>query len=95
MQAVTVSGGSAARVTVTVRRPDGQAVSGVTVSGRWTDAVKGTATASTDTSGNAVFTSKSVRRGGTVTFEATGLSKSGYTYDASKNVVTKQTLVLP
>ena len=57
--------------------------------------VKGTATATTDAAGNAVLVSKSVRRGGTVTFEVIGLSKSGYTYDASKNVVSKQSVVLP
>jgi hypothetical protein len=49
-----VSGGNAARATVTVRRPDGQAVSGVTVTGRWTGAVKGSVTATTDAAGNAV-----------------------------------------
>lgn len=97
MQVVRVSGGNAARATVTVRRPDGQVVSGVTVTGRWTGAVKGGATATTDGAGNAIFTSKSVRRGGTVTFEVTGLSRTGYTYDASRNAPapTRQSVVLP
>jgi serralysin len=95
MQAVPVSGGNAARVTVTVRRPDGQPVSGVTVTGRWTGDVKGSVTATTDAGGSAVITSKSLRRGGTVTFEVTALAKTGYTYDASRNAVSKQTLVVP
>jgi PKD repeat protein len=95
LQAVGASGGSAAQATVTVRRPDGQVVSGVAVTGRWTGVVKSTATATTDAAGNAVLVSKPVRRGGSVTFEVTGLAKSGYAYDASKNVVSKQTVVLP
>jgi serralysin len=95
MQAVRVSGGSAAQATVAVRRPDGQGVSGVTVTGRWTGAVKGNATLSTNASGNAVFVSKAVRRGGSVTFQVTGLSKAGYTYDPTMNGATIQTIVLP
>jgi serralysin len=95
LQAVVRSGGNAAQATVTVRRPDGVVVSGVAVTGRWTGLVKGSVTATTDATGTAVLVSKSVRRGGTVTFELTGLSKSGYVYDASKNVVSKQAVVLP
>jgi PKD repeat protein len=95
MQAVPASGGNAARATVTVRRPDGQPVSGVTVTGKWTGSVKGSVSGTTDAAGNAVMTSKSLRRGGTVTFEVTALAKTGYTYDASRNVVSKQTVVVP
>jgi serralysin len=95
MQAVPAPGGNAAQATVTVRRPDGQPVSGVTVTGKWTGSVKGSVTGTTDGAGNAVMTSKSLRRGGTVTFEVTALAKTGYTYDASRNVVSKQTVVVP
>jgi hypothetical protein len=91
----SAGGGSAAQATVLIRRADGQPVAGVAVAARWTRLVEGAATATTDVDGRAVFTSKSVRRQGQVTFTVTGASKTGTVYDASQNAETSESVVIP
>ena len=71
------------------------AVSGVTVSGSWSGLVSGSATAKTDNSGNATFTSAKFKTSGTESFGVTGLSRPGYTYSPSNNRVTTKSLVVP
>ncbi len=95
MQALSSSAGGYARATVTIRRPDGQPVAGVTVSGKWAGLVKATGAATTDANGRAVLTSKPVKKRGTITFAVTGVAKSGFTYDASRNVETTDSVVIP
>jgi PKD repeat protein len=80
---------------VAIHRPDGQPVMGVAVAGRWSGAVKATGTAVTSANGLAVLTTKPVKKGGTITFTVTDVVKSGYTYDASRNVETQDSIEIP
>jgi serralysin len=84
-----------ARATVSVRRPDGQPVSGAAVSVRWSGLVSGNSTATTDASGVAVMSSKTSRRGGTITVQVTGVSKAGFTYDPSRNAASSGSVAVP
>jgi hypothetical protein len=57
--------------------------------------VKATGTAVTTANGLAVLTTKPVKKGGTITFTVTAVVKSGYTYDASRNVETPDSIEIP
>jgi len=87
--------GTSARATVRIVNGNGQPVQGATVSGNWTGLAKSTSTATTDANGNAVLTSKASRKKGTFTIAVTGVTRSGYTYSASANVVTTTSIVVP
>jgi hypothetical protein len=78
---VTVSGG------VTVKDRDAAVVSGAAVSIRWTlpDGTARTATATTGSTGRAVFKVSGGR--GTYTLTVTGASKTGYVFDAGASVL--------
>jgi PKD repeat protein len=95
MTAVSDGGGAYARAAVVIRRPDGQPVQGVSVTGKWSGLVKGTATATTDATGVVEFNSKTVRKRGTITFSITAVTKGGYTYDPSRNAATSGSVVMP
>jgi PKD repeat protein len=73
------------RATVVVKDGNGAVVSGVTVTGSFTGPVAGAATGTTDTNGVALLTSKVTKSTGQVSFTVTGVAKSGYSYDPSKN----------
>ena len=90
----TNGGWKTVQATVKVTDLNGASVSGVRVNGNWTGLVTGTGTATTDASGNAVLTSARTKSSGNVTFTVTSLSKTGYVYDPSKNVVSSATIAV-
>jgi chitodextrinase len=59
-----------------------------TVTGEWSNRVSATANVLTNTSGEANFTSPSTTTGGTFVFTVKNIQSGAYQYDASKNVVT-------
>jgi PKD repeat protein len=91
LAAVSVAGGKQVRATVKITNPAGTGISGATVTGKFSGAVSGSGTATTDASGNAVITSKKFKKG-TVTFTVTGVSKSGFAYSPAQNVVNSATI---
>jgi hypothetical protein len=92
---VTQGAWKSVRATVKVTDLSGNPISGATVSGSFDSVVSGNATATTDSTGKAVLTSRRVRtNGGTVTFAVSGISKAGYTYSASQNVQQSATIVV-
>ena len=95
MALVQGASGTSARATVRIVNGNSQPVQGATVSGNWTGLAKSTSTATTDANGNAVLTSKASRKKGTFTVAVTGVTRSGYTYIASANVVTTTSIVVP
>lgn len=77
-----------ATATVVIRDTNGNPVAGATVTGEWSGATSGTASGTTDSNGTVTFTSGSVRRppsGTTFTFCVTNVTKSGWTYDSTRN----------
>jgi hypothetical protein len=75
-----------ARVTITVHNASNGTVSGITVSGAWSGGTTGTATCTTNTSGQCSVTSPSMNTKKTsVTFTVTNLAGSGYSYTSSAN----------
>jgi len=92
LAAVTVAGGKQVKATVKITNPSNQIISGATVTGQFSGAVTGTGSATTDASGNAVITSRKLKKG-TVTFTVTGVAKSGNVYNPAQNLVTSATIV--
>lgn len=80
---------------VTIYDASGTPVVGAAVTGAWSGCVSGTAAGTTDDRGNVTFTSPTSRSGGTWTFTVTGLSKSAWTYNAARNVMTSATIRYP
>lgn len=78
--------------TVTVTDASGKVLSGATVSGKWSGVVSGTSSATTRSTGQATFTSPYATTGGAFTFTVTGVSLSGYTYDAAQNKQTSASI---
>ncbi len=77
--------------TVVVKDQNGQLVSGVTVSATYSGPSAGSISGITDTSGLVKLKTRAARNPvGTWCFTVTNLTKSGYTYDPSANVVTTQ-----
>ena len=83
-----------ALASVTVRDVSGNPVSGAQVTGTWSGVVSGNASVTTNSSGAADFRSASVKAttGSTFTFTVTGITLSGYTYDAASNVETRDSI---
>ena len=83
-----------ALASVTVRDGSGNLVPGAKIAGTWSGAVSGTASVTTNSSGIADFRSARVRAtsGSTFTFTVTGITLSGYTYDATGNVETSDSI---
>jgi len=77
---------------VTVLDRGGRAVSGATVSGKWSGLVSTAASAKTSSTGIAQFTTARTRLTGTFTFTVTGISYPGYSYDASQNTETSDSI---
>jgi hypothetical protein len=90
----STSSRSDALASVTVRDGNGNPVSGATVSGTWSGVASGSASVATDSSGVAGFRSARVKAasGSTFTFTVTGITLSGYVYDASRNVETSDSI---
>jgi hypothetical protein len=75
-----------ATVSIAVHDEDEAPVSGATVSGRWIEGASGSASCTTDASGQCTVTSDEVhKRFGTITFEVTGVSHDSMTYDSVQN----------
>jgi len=83
-----------ALASVTVRDGSNNPVPGAQVTGTWSGVVSGNATVTTNSSGAADFRSASVKAttGSTFTFTVTGITLSGYTYDAASNVETRDSI---
>ena len=95
MALVSSSSGKSARATVKIVNASGQPLQGATVTGSWTGLVKETGTATTDANGNAVLTSRSSKKKGTFTIAIKNVTRSGSTYNASANVETTKSIVVP
>ena len=80
------SGYYAALATVWIKDTSSTDISGATVSGGWSGATtKGDLSGVTGGDGKVTLESGAVKGGGTYTFTVTGVSASGYTYNASLN----------
>ena len=79
---------------VTVRDGNGNVLPGATVSGTWSGVVSGSASLVTNSSGIAEFRSSRVKAatGSRFTFTVTGVTLGGYTYDATRNVETSDSI---
>ena len=95
MTLVPSGASTSARATVRIVNASGQPLQGVAVTGSWTGLAKGTSTATTDASGNAVMTSRASRKKGVFTVAITGVALSGYTYNSSANVETTKSIAAP
>jgi PKD repeat protein len=82
------------RAVVRITTTTGAAVSGASVTGTWSGIISGTTTGTSDTNGY-VTLSKSTKRTGSVTFRVSTVTKSGATYDATKNLVTQASITVP
>ena len=87
--------GYSATATVTVRNQNGAVVPSATVTGQWSGLTTGTVSRTTNTSGNAAFTSSRTKNRGTFTFTVTGITLSGYTYAPTRNVRTSASIATP
>ena len=83
-----------ARVTLTVLDANNQPVPGAVVSGAWSGLVSGNGSATTNASGQAVIDSPRAKKSGNVTFTVSGVTKSGFTYNAATSVTTR-TVAIP
>lgn len=83
------------RVTLTVMGSNNLPVAGAVVSGQWSGLVKGPGNGTTNANGTVEINSKPTRKSGNVTFTVTGITKSGYTYNAAQNVASSVTVTLP
>jgi PKD repeat protein len=78
--------------TVKVVNSAGAAVSGATVSGRWSGLVSGTVSGTTNSNGLVSFNSAYTRGSGTFTFAVTGVTRSGHSYDSTLNTETSDSI---
>jgi PKD repeat protein len=88
-QSLNRNGSRSVRAAATITTSTGIPVSGATVTGTFSGIVSGSATANTSTAGVATLSSKSFRSSGGVTFTVTGVTRSGYSYDASQSVISR------
>ena len=77
---------------VTIVDQNGIPVSRAKVQGRWSGLVSGTASRNTNGSGIATFTSSWTSKRGTFTFTVENVTATGYTYDPSANVETRDSI---
>ena len=85
--------GTRAAAAVTITDGSGKAVAGATVLGGWSGVVSGNGSATTGTTGQATFNSPNSKSRGTFTFTVTGVSLSGYIYDAATNKLSSASIV--
>ncbi|MCE9520098.1 MAG: hypothetical protein K8R87_11175, partial [Verrucomicrobia bacterium] len=97
MSTAVRSGKYTTKATVTVVNPySGAPISGAVVKGDWSGVVSATGVMATSgTTGTAVLTSASTTTKGTFTFTVTGITLAGYTYDATKNTLTANSITPP
>jgi serine protease len=94
-----VAGGTSnwkATITVTIKDANNAIVSGAAVTGSWSGGVSGTGTCTTGTTGQCSLTSANIKKTKTSeSFTVTGVVKSGSTYNAAANTITKVTVSRP
>lgn len=95
MTLITAASGDSARAEVIILDGSGAVRPGATVIGSWSGLASGTVTGTTNSQGRVVFTSKKNRKSGIFVFSVTSVSASGYTYDASRNVETSDSIYNP
>jgi PKD repeat protein len=81
-----------AQAKVTVKDASGKVIPNATVSGSWSGIVSGTASAVTNASGVATINSASSKKTGTFKFTVNGMTAAGYSYDASLNVMSSNSI---
>jgi PKD repeat protein len=83
---------SYAQAKVTVKDSTGKLVPGVTVTGVWSGLVGGSSSAVTGAGGVATANSATSRKSGSFKYTITGMTASGYAYDASLNRMTSNAI---
>jgi PKD repeat protein/C1A family cysteine protease len=81
-----------AKARITVKDETGNPVPNATVIGNWTGLVKGTVSGITGLDGCVVVNSAKSKKSGTFTFTITGVTASGYYYDALQNRETSDSI---
>jgi PKD repeat protein len=89
---VQKNGMARATAAVMVRDGNNKVVPGATVTGTWSGIVSANASALSGSNGAASFTSPQTRAKGTFVFTVTGITLSGYSYSASLNAVTSDSI---
>jgi PKD repeat protein len=92
MGLVSARNGSYAQAKVTVRDSAGNLVPGVTVAGTWSGIVSGARTALSGAAGVASTDSPASKKSGSFKYTITGMTASGYAYDASLNRMTSNAI---
>jgi PKD repeat protein len=82
----------AGRAVITVRDANNAVRPGVTVSARWSGLATDSDTGVTDANGQVVFLSNNTKKRGAFTVTVTNLAAPGYTYNASRNVETSDSV---
>lgn len=77
---------------VTVKDVNGNVVPNATVAGAWSGIVSGGRSAITNASGVATITSPQTKKAGTYKFTITGITAPNFTYDASLNTMTSNSI---
>ena len=80
---------------VVVSSLNGLSVSNVNVKGNWTGVYGGPDSAITDATGTATIVSAATKKHGSEMFTVSGLTRSGFKYDATKNLVVSGTIIVP
>jgi serine protease AprX len=88
-----VKGGSTASILVTAHDAAHAVLSGVTVSVSWSGGASGSGSCVTGGSGTCTVTTQKFRKGTSVTFSVTNLTKSGYAYESGSNDVASTLVV--
>ena len=88
----TTTRGTTVSATVRVTNLDGTPVSNVSVNANWSGLVSGTVSGVTSTAGTITLTSPRFTTTGIVKFSIARLSRTGYTYDATKNIISSASL---
>jgi len=88
----TASAPAGSTVTPIVKIVDsyGAAVPGALVTGSWSGSLTGSYSATTDAYGNATLTSRRLKKNSSTTFTVTAVSKTGYAYDPSSNLISSK-----
>jgi len=91
MSVSTSKAGNTALATVTIIS-EGSPVANATVTGEWSGLVGGIVTGVTGSDGKVTLTSRKNKKSGDFVFTVTNVTAGGYDYDATKNVVTSNSI---
>jgi hypothetical protein len=92
MSVKKVTRGKVAIAAVRIVDSNGAAFGGARVTGNWSRLTSGSSAGTTNASGIATLTSPKSALTGTFTFTVASITAAGYSYDASKNVVTSASI---